>query len=215
MRKTGRRGFWDEPNRIPSGYMDLHQAYVQIGIHNSFPLSPRSEAGLVRGERLIGASDWTNVRRTLMSQTEVRVEGFWVDAFVHIGVVWTTISMSLTVMIGSRVFMPRPRNCFPGSSLKSISSPEMQTQASPRFYGLHPIRRAHAATSTASECTSVVARQAGGWDTILRRPDNLAGSRKPPWRARVSSARISYSSLRGSGQRRLYLDKFRASRAQD
>jgi hypothetical protein len=47
--------------------MDLHQAFVQFGNPQLFPLVAKiGRQELVYGdERLVGASDWTNVRRTL------------------------------------------------------------------------------------------------------------------------------------------------------
>jgi hypothetical protein len=80
------RGFWDEPNPNPDlDTMDLHQAFVQIGNPQFFPLVARiGRQELSYGdERLVGASDWTNVRRTFdAAKLRYEVEGFWVDAFV-------------------------------------------------------------------------------------------------------------------------------------
>src|SRR5258708_1242108 len=87
------RGYWDEANPNPDlDTMDLHQAFVQIGNPPNLPLS--AEIGrqeLIYGdERLIGQSDWTNVRRTFdAAKLRYEVNGFWVDAFVsHPVIVW-------------------------------------------------------------------------------------------------------------------------------
>src|SRR5258708_34943419 len=73
--------------------MDLHQAFVQIGNPQNFPLIAKiGRQELVYGdERLIGQSDWTNVRRTFdAAKLRYEVEGFWGDAFVsHPVVVWS------------------------------------------------------------------------------------------------------------------------------
>ena len=80
------RGFWDEPNPNPDlDTVDLHQAFVQIGNPQLFPLIAKvGRQELSYGdERLIGISDWTNVRRTFdAAKLRYEVEGFWVDAFV-------------------------------------------------------------------------------------------------------------------------------------
>jgi hypothetical protein len=80
------RGFWDEPNPNPDlDTADLHQAFVQIGNPKLFPLVAKvGRQELIYGdERLIGQSDWTNVRRTFdAAKLRYEVEGFWVDAFV-------------------------------------------------------------------------------------------------------------------------------------
>ncbi len=87
------RGFWDEPNPNPDlDTADLHQAFVQIGNPEIFPLIAKiGRQELSYGdERLIGISDWTNVRRTFdAAKLRYEVEGLWVDAFVsHPVVVW-------------------------------------------------------------------------------------------------------------------------------
>src|SRR5437016_663683 len=87
------RGFWDEPNPNPDlDTMDLHQAFVQIGNPQLFPLIAKiGRQELSYGdERLIGISDWTNVRRTFdAAKLRYEVEGFRVDAFVsHPVIVW-------------------------------------------------------------------------------------------------------------------------------
>ena len=87
------RGFWDEPNPNPDlDTADLHQAFVQIGNPKLFPLIAKiGRQELSYGdERLIGQSDWTNVRRTFdAAKLRYEVEGFWVDAFVsHPVVIW-------------------------------------------------------------------------------------------------------------------------------
>ena len=80
------RGFWDEASPNPDqDTMDLHQAYVRIGNPELFPVSLKvGRQELIYGdERLIGQSDWTNVRRTFdAAKLRYEVEGFWVDAFV-------------------------------------------------------------------------------------------------------------------------------------
>src|SRR6266478_1123687 len=80
------RGYWDEPNPNPDlDTMDLHQAFVQIGNPQLFPLIAKiGRQELSYGdERLIGISDWTNVKRTFdAAKLRYEVEGFWVDAFV-------------------------------------------------------------------------------------------------------------------------------------
>src|SRR6266850_3464545 len=87
------RGFWDEPSPNPDlDTADLHQAFVQIGNPKLFPLVAKvGRQELIYGdERLIGQSDWTNVRRTFdAAKLRYEVEGFWVDAFVsHPVVIW-------------------------------------------------------------------------------------------------------------------------------
>src|SRR5438876_6550496 len=87
------RGFWDEPSPNPDlDTVDLHQAFVQIGNPQLFPLIAKiGRQELSYGdERLIGASDWTNVRRTFdAAKLRYEVEGFWVDAFVsHPVILW-------------------------------------------------------------------------------------------------------------------------------
>src|SRR5258706_8601643 len=87
------RGFWDEPNPNPDlDTVDLHQAFVQIGNPQLFPSGAKvGRQELSYGdERLIGQSDWTNVRRTFdAAKLRYEVEGFWVDAFVsHPVIVW-------------------------------------------------------------------------------------------------------------------------------
>jgi hypothetical protein len=87
------RGFWDEPNPNPDlDTMDLHQAYLRIGNPEIFPVSLKvGRQELTYGdERLIGQSDWTNVRRTFdAAKLRYEGEGFWVDAFVsHPVIVW-------------------------------------------------------------------------------------------------------------------------------
>src|SRR5882762_9046582 len=87
------RGFWDEPNPNPDlDTMDLHQAFVRIGNPQLFPFIAKiGRQELSYGdERLIGISDWTNVRRTFdAAKLRYEVEGFWIDAFVsHPVIVW-------------------------------------------------------------------------------------------------------------------------------
>src|SRR5882762_12037925 len=87
------RGYWDEPNPNPDqDTMDLHQAFVRIGNPEVFPLIAKlGRQELSYGdERLIGVSDWTNVRRNFdAAKLHYEVEGSWVDAFVsHPVVVW-------------------------------------------------------------------------------------------------------------------------------
>jgi len=87
------RGYGDELNPNPDlDTMDLHQAFVQLGNPQLFPVVARvGRQELIYGdERLIGQSDWTNVRRTFdAAKLRYEVEGFWVDAFVsHPVVVW-------------------------------------------------------------------------------------------------------------------------------
>ena len=87
------RGLWDEPNPNPDqDTMDLHQAFVRIGNPELFPLVAKvGRQELSYGdERLIGVSDWTNVRRTFdAAKLRYEVNGFWVDAFVsHPVIVW-------------------------------------------------------------------------------------------------------------------------------
>jgi len=87
------RGLLDEPNPNPDqDTLDLHQAFVRIGNAEAFPLVAKiGRQELIYGdERLIGASDWTNVRRTFdAAKLRYEVEGFGVDAFVsHPVVVW-------------------------------------------------------------------------------------------------------------------------------
>jgi len=87
------RGFWDEPSPNPDlDTVDLHQAFVRIGNPKRFPLIAKiGRQELSYGdERLVGASDWTNVRRTFdAAKLRYEVEGLWVDAFVsHPVVVW-------------------------------------------------------------------------------------------------------------------------------
>jgi hypothetical protein len=80
------RGFWDEPSPNPDqDTLDLHQAFVQIGNPEHFPFVAKiGRQELIYGdERLIGQSDWTNVRRTFdAAKLRYEVKGFWVDAFV-------------------------------------------------------------------------------------------------------------------------------------
>ncbi len=80
------RGLWDEPSPNPDeDTIDLHQAFVQIGNPQSFPLVLKvGRQELTYGdERLIGISDWTNVRRTFdAAKLRYEIEGFWVGAFV-------------------------------------------------------------------------------------------------------------------------------------
>jgi hypothetical protein len=80
------RGYLDEPSPNPDkDTLDLHQAFVQIGNPELFPLAAKvGRQELIYGdERLIGASDWTNVKRTFdAAKLRYEVEGFWVDAFV-------------------------------------------------------------------------------------------------------------------------------------
>jgi len=80
------RGYWDEPSPNPDlDTMDLHQAFVRIGNPEVFPLIAKiGRQELSYGdERLIGQSDWTNVRRTFdAAKLRYEVEGFWVDGFV-------------------------------------------------------------------------------------------------------------------------------------
>ena len=54
------------PNPEADGPMDVHQAYVTLGNHKEFPLSLKvGRQELAYGdERLVGASDWTNLGRT-------------------------------------------------------------------------------------------------------------------------------------------------------
>src|SRR6185369_1231190 len=61
------RGVGDEPIPNPDeDTLDLHQAFVRLGNAQNFPLTARiGRQELIYGdERLIGASDWTNFRRT-------------------------------------------------------------------------------------------------------------------------------------------------------
>src|SRR6267143_6896060 len=87
------RGYWDEPNPNPDlDTLDLHQAFVRVGNPQLFPLIAKvGRQELSYGvERLIGISDWTNVRRTFdAAKLRYEVEGLWVDAFVsHPVVAW-------------------------------------------------------------------------------------------------------------------------------
>src|SRR5437667_4227840 len=79
------RGYWDEPNANPDlDTMDLHQAFVQIGNPRLFPLIAKIGRQELRygDERLIGVSDWTNVRRTFdAAKLRYEVEGFTHDSF--------------------------------------------------------------------------------------------------------------------------------------
>jgi len=74
-------------DRIPSpdsDSMDLHQAYIKLGNPELFPVTAKvGRQELAYGdERLIGASDWTNVRRTFDAvKLRYENEAFWVDAF--------------------------------------------------------------------------------------------------------------------------------------
>jgi len=80
------RGLWDEPNPNPDqDTLDLHQAFVRIGNPQLLPLIAKvGRQELIYGdERLVGQSDWTNVRRTFdAAKLRYEVKGFWVDAFV-------------------------------------------------------------------------------------------------------------------------------------
>jgi hypothetical protein len=80
------RGLWDEPTPNPDeDTIDLHQAYLRLGNADLFPLIAKvGRQELIYGdERLIGASDWTNVKRTFdAAKLRYEVAGLWVDAFV-------------------------------------------------------------------------------------------------------------------------------------
>jgi hypothetical protein len=67
-----------------SDNLALHQAYVRLGDPKQFPLIAKvGRQELIYGdERLIGASDWTNVKRTFDAlKVRYETDQFWVDAF--------------------------------------------------------------------------------------------------------------------------------------
>src|SRR5437016_5036453 len=77
---------WDERKPTPdSDMLDLHQAYFTLGNKKESALSLKAgrQEMAYGDERLIGASDWTNVERTF-DAVKVRYENksFWADAFV-------------------------------------------------------------------------------------------------------------------------------------
>ena len=80
------RGVGDEPIPNPDEDMlDLHQAYVRLGNAQDFPLTARiGRQELIYGdERLIGASDWTNLRRTFdAARLRYEANGARVDGFI-------------------------------------------------------------------------------------------------------------------------------------
>src|SRR5206468_4368684 len=72
------RGYWDEANPNPDlDTVDLHQAFVQIGNPQLFSLIAKiGRQELTYGdERLIGISDWTNVRRTFDAAKRASISG--------------------------------------------------------------------------------------------------------------------------------------------
>ena len=75
----------DRSPNVDSDMMDLHQAYLRLGGSATVPFSVKAgRQELIYGdERLIGASDWTNVKRTF-DAVKLRYEAgaSWVDAFV-------------------------------------------------------------------------------------------------------------------------------------
>jgi hypothetical protein len=63
---------------------DLHQGYIRLGDPKLFPITAKvGRQELVYGdERLIGASDWTNLKRTFdAAKLRYETEDFWIDAF--------------------------------------------------------------------------------------------------------------------------------------
>ena len=75
----------DRPGNPDRDMTDLHQAYVKIGDGKGCPWTIKlGRQELVYGdERLIGASDWTNTKRSF-DAAKIRFENqdIWVDAFV-------------------------------------------------------------------------------------------------------------------------------------
>src|SRR5262249_25084906 len=73
-----------DPNPESDGPIDLYQAYVTVGNPKEFPLSLKiGRQELIYGdERLIGASDWNNLGRSL-DAAKVRWQNEWaaVDFF--------------------------------------------------------------------------------------------------------------------------------------
>ncbi|MDB6038557.1 MAG: hypothetical protein JWM99_2398 [Verrucomicrobiales bacterium] len=64
---------------------DLHQGYIRLGDPKLFPITAKvGRQELIYGdERLIGASDWTNQKRTFdAAKLRYETDDLWVDAFV-------------------------------------------------------------------------------------------------------------------------------------
>jgi len=83
-RESSSTGDDRDPNP-DSDFIDLYQAYARIGDPKAFPFSVQvgRQELLYGDERLVGSSDWTNVKRSF-DAAKLRYERseVWVDAFV-------------------------------------------------------------------------------------------------------------------------------------
>ncbi len=83
-RESSSTGDDRDPNP-DSDFIDLYQAYARIGDPKAFPISVQvgRQELLYGDERLVGSSDWTNVKRSF-DAVKLRYERpeVWVDAFV-------------------------------------------------------------------------------------------------------------------------------------